>query len=134
MDHDTFIGEVQQRSDLASRGEADSATRAVLSTLGQRITEDEAEDIAAQLPMEIGRYLTDDVEHAQQFDFEEFAERVAEKAEAADVEDDPRGTAQAVVSVAVEAIDGGELRDIVSQLPQNEAYGGLLTGVEEAET
>jgi len=134
MDQDIFIGEVQQRASLSSRGEADSATRAVLSTLGQRITEDEAEDIAAQLPMEIGRYLTDGVEHAQQFDFEGFAERVAQKAEAADVEDDPRGTAQAVVGVTVEATDGGELRDIVSQLPQNEAYGGLLTGVEEAET
>lgn len=132
MDHDTFIGKVQQRADLTSRGEADSAVRAVLSTLGERITEQEADDLESQLPMEVGRYLTDDVEHAQQFDFEEFADRVAEKAEAADVEDDPRGISQAVASVVAEATTGGEFRDIVDQFPQNEAYGGLLTGVEEA--
>lgn len=134
MDHDAFIGKVQQRADLASRGEADSATRAVLSTLGERITEREAEDLESQLPMEVGRYLTDDVEHAQQFDFEAFADRVAEKAQAADVEDDPRGTSQAVASVVAEATTEGEFRDIVNQFPKNEAYGGLLTGVEEADS
>ena len=135
MDHDEFIGTVQQRADLASRGEADSATRAVLTTLGQRITEQEAEDIAAQLPMEIGRYLNDDdIEHAQQFGFETFTDRVAELAEADAVESDPEGTAQAVVSVAVEALDTGEVQDIVSQFPQNEGYGELLADVDEAQT
>lgn len=135
MDHDEFIGTVQQRADLASRGEADSATRAVLTTLGQRITENEAEDVAAQLPMEIGRYLNDDgIEHAQQFDFQTFKRRVADAAEASDVEDDPGSAAQAVVSVAVEATGTGQIQDVVSQFPENEGYGGLLAGVEEAET
>ena len=132
MDHDTLIGKVQQRADLASRGEADSTARAVLSTLGERITEQEAEDLESQLPTETGRHLTDDVEHAQQFGFEEFADRVAEKAEAAGVEDDPQDASQAVAGVVAEATTGGEFRGIVSQFPQNEAYGRLLTGVEEA--
>ncbi|WP_254537085.1 DUF2267 domain-containing protein [Halomarina litorea] len=134
MDHDEFIGTVQQRADLAGRGEADSATRAVLTTLGQRITEEEAEDVAAQLPMEIGRYLNDDVEHGQQFDFPTFKQRVADTAEASDVEDDPETAAQAVASVAVEATGTGQIQDVVSQFPENEGYGGLLAGVEEAET
>lgn len=126
MDHDTFIGTVQQRADLASRGPADSATRATLSTLGERITEEEAEDISAQLPMEVGRYLTDVDEHAQQFDADAFADRVAERAEASVVEDAPTEAARVVVSVAVEATETGLIQDVVGQLPQNEGYGDLL--------
>lgn len=134
MDHDEFIGTVQQRADLASRGEADSATRAVLSTLGQRVTENEAEDAAAQLPMEVGRYLNDGVDHRQQFDVEAFTDRVADSAEAEAVEDDPEGASRAVVSVAVEATDTGQIQDLVSQFPQEEGYGDLLADVDEAET
>ena len=132
MDHDTFIGTVQQRADLASRGPADSATRATLSTLGERITGEEAEDIAAQLPMEVGRYLTDVEEHAQQFDVDAFADRVAERAEASEVEEEPTETAQAVVSVTVEATGTGLVQDVVSQLPQDEGYGDLLAAVDQA--
>ena len=50
MDHDSFIGEVQNRAELASRGEALSATRATLETLGERIEEGQATNLAAQLP------------------------------------------------------------------------------------
>lgn len=37
MDHDGFIGPVQNRAELASRGAALSASRATLQTLGERI-------------------------------------------------------------------------------------------------
>ena len=131
MDHDTFIGTVQQRADLASRGAADSATRATLTTLGERIVAEEAEDIAAQLPMEVGRYLTDVEEHAQQFDAETFADRVAERAEASEVEEAPTENAQSVVGVAAEASGTGLVQDVVSQLPQNEGYGDLLETANE---
>ena len=50
MDHDSFIGEVQNRAELASRGEALSATRATLETLGERLQEGQATNLAAQLP------------------------------------------------------------------------------------
>jgi uncharacterized protein (DUF2267 family) len=133
MDHDEFIGTVQQRADLASRGAADSATRATLATLGERITEQEADDVAAQLPMEIGRYLTDVEEHAQQFDADAFDDRVADRAEAGDVSDTPTETAREVLSVAVEATGTGLIQDLVSQFPQNEGYGDLLEAADEAE-
>jgi uncharacterized protein (DUF2267 family) len=133
MDHDTFIGTVQQRADLASRGAADSATRATLATLGERVTESEAEDIAAQLPMEVGRYLTDVEEHAQQFDAAAFTDRVADRAEASDVADAPGEAAREVVSVAVEATGTGLVQDAVSQFPQDEGYGALLAEADDAE-
>lgn len=75
IDHDTFIGKVQQCAELDSRGEADSTTRAVLTTLAERIQGDEAEALAAQLPIEIDRYL-EEADSGQRFDFETFAVRV----------------------------------------------------------
>jgi len=132
MDHDTFIGTVQQRADLASRGAADSATRATLATLGERVTAEEAGDLAAQLPMEVGRYLTDVEEHGQQFDAEAFADRVADRAEASDVDDEPTKATRAVLSVATGATDTGLIQDAVSQFPQDEGYGALLAEVDES--
>src|SRR5205809_505277 len=58
MEHDQFIGQVQQRARLASRGEAEKAMRATLETLAERLTPEIAAKLAAQLPSEIGRHLT----------------------------------------------------------------------------
>ena len=57
MQHDTFIGQVQARAGLSSRGEAGTATRATLETLAERIQATQAEHLAAQLPTEIGEHL-----------------------------------------------------------------------------
>ena len=57
MDHDEFIGQVQQRARLSSRGDAERATRATLETLGERIADGAARNLAAQLPHEIGEHL-----------------------------------------------------------------------------
>jgi uncharacterized protein (DUF2267 family) len=130
MDHDTFIGKVQQRADLSNRGEADTATRATLTTLGERIEEGEADDLAAQLPVEIDRYL-EEAESGQRFDFEEFAARVADRVELDSLADRPGQLAQAVMSVVADATDTGQLQDIVTHLPQDEGYGRLLDFAEE---
>jgi uncharacterized protein (DUF2267 family) len=130
MDHDTFIGKVQQRADLSNRGEADTATRATLTTLGERIEEGEADDLAAQLPVEIDRYL-EEADSGQRFDFEEFAARVADRVELDSLADRPGQLAQAVMSVVADATDTGQLQDIVTHLPQDEGYGRLLDFAEE---
>ena len=57
MQHDEFIGEVQARARLSSRGDAERATRAVLETLGERLAGGQPHNLAAQLPEEIGRHL-----------------------------------------------------------------------------
>ena len=53
MDFDEFTGQVQHRLELASTGEAVRAIRATLLPLGERLPEGNAEDLAANLPMEI---------------------------------------------------------------------------------
>ncbi|RBM17512.1 DUF2267 domain-containing protein [Streptomyces sp. PT12] len=57
MRHDDFIGQVQARARLDSRGAAEAATRASLETLAERIPPALAEHLAAQLPREIGEHL-----------------------------------------------------------------------------
>ncbi|SDK73455.1 DUF2267 domain-containing protein [Natronorubrum texcoconense] len=79
MNFDEFTGEVQHRLELPGTGETVRAIRATLLTLGQRIPEGAAEDLAASLPMEIRWYMTGAVhEHGQRFDWNEFVSRVSE--------------------------------------------------------
>lgn len=116
MDYDTFIGEVQHRLELGSRGEAVRATRAVLTTLGERIGPDEAEDLAGPLPLEIDRYLTE-AESGQQFPPRTFIERVADRAGIA--ESDAAFYARAVIALVGDVVPASEMRDIRTQLPED---------------
>lgn len=125
MDHDSFIGEVQHRGDLATRGEADSATRAVLTALGERIQEDEAENLAAQLPIEIDRYL-EEADSGQRFDAKEFEERVADYVELDSLAGRQTELIHAVLSVVADAAEPGEVQDLLAQFPEDEGYGRLL--------
>ncbi|MFC4001858.1 DUF2267 domain-containing protein [Prauserella oleivorans] len=84
MDHDHFIGQVQARAQLASRGEAEGLTRATLETLGERVPEQSASHLADQLPTEIGEHLRRTVTMGgagtgERFGLDEFARRVAER-------------------------------------------------------
>lgn len=55
MKADQFITTVRERADLESNDDARAATEATLRVLGSRLTETEAEDLAAQLPAEYDR-------------------------------------------------------------------------------
>jgi uncharacterized protein (DUF2267 family) len=50
---DEFTGQVQHRLELPGTGHAVRAARASLSTLGRRIPEGAAADLAASLPLDI---------------------------------------------------------------------------------
>ena len=79
MNFDEFTGEVQHRLELPDTGRTVRAIRATLMTLGERMTEGQAEDLAANLPIEIKWYMTGAVrEHGQRFDWSEFLDRVSE--------------------------------------------------------
>lgn len=79
MNFDEFTGEVQHRLELPGTGETVRSIRATLMTLGQRIPEGNAENLAASLPMEIKWYPTGAVyEHGQRFDWLVFVSRINE--------------------------------------------------------
>ncbi|GLV60274.1 hypothetical protein KDH_70940 [Dictyobacter sp. S3.2.2.5] len=116
MKHDEFMGQVQHRARLSSRGEAERATRATLETLAERLAGGEAQDLAAQLPPEIGDYLRDTWSaKGERFSLHEFFQRVSLR-ERVDVQ---KATfhARAVIDVLKEAVSQGELKDARAQLP-----------------
>ncbi|MGH8001819.1 MAG: DUF2267 domain-containing protein [Brasilonema sp.] len=80
MKYDEFIKHVQGVAQLNSREEAERATYATLETIKERIVGDEAKDLAAQLPKELGKYLHGrEGENGQYFSMQEFITRVSEK-------------------------------------------------------
>jgi Uncharacterized conserved protein len=84
MRHDEFIGQVQARGKLDSRGQAERVTRSVLETIGERIPDGLADNLAAQLPHEIGEHLRRTVEPdkhgtGEHLDLKEFMSRVEAK-------------------------------------------------------
>ncbi|MEF8813403.1 MAG: DUF2267 domain-containing protein [Halovenus sp.] len=119
MDFDEFTGQVQHRLELAGTGETLRAIRATLMTLGQRLPEGNAEDLAASLPIEIKWYMTGAVdEHGQRFDWSEFVERVSQ-IEHADPSD-AAYHARVVVDLVESVVPESDFRQLRDQLPESE--------------
>lgn len=111
MKQNEFIQQVQDAAQLNSREEAENAIRATLETLKERIVGNEASQLAAQLPKEIGQYLQGrEGENGGHFPLVDFYQRVSEKAgvepSAAAIQ------ARAVFSVLQEAVSPGEFADV----------------------
>jgi uncharacterized protein (DUF2267 family) len=130
MDFSDFTGDVQHRLELGTQGEAVRASRAVLQTLAERLHEGEATDLAGPQPMEIDWYL-ESAEHNQRFDWDEFVDRVGERANIE--ESDAVFYAQAVVALVGDIVPESELDDVRNSLPEEE-FDTLfeLVGQEEA--
>lgn len=128
MDHSEFTGEVQHRIDAATQGETLRSIRAVLTTLGERIQEGEATDVASNLPMEIDYYVLQ-ADSGQRFDYAEFIDRVAERANVDEA--DAAYQAQAVVAMLAEVSPGGEIDDLQEGLPDEFADLFEFVGADE---
>lgn len=119
MEHDEFIGQVQNRARLASRGDAERATRATLETLAERIADGAADNLAAQLPQEIGEHLRRKVGvgagTGEQFAVDELFDRVTERESV----DRPDAVFHARVELEVvdEATTGNLISKVREQLP-----------------
>ena len=77
MQYDELIRAVSSRAGIPSE-QAERATRATLQTLAERISEDDASDLASELPED----LEDAVRvgtNGQQFDLREFSRRVSDR-------------------------------------------------------
>jgi uncharacterized protein (DUF2267 family) len=114
--YDEFLGHVQHRARLGSRGEAERATRATLETLAERLVGGETHDLASQLPPELARSLqSPDAGIGAKLTLEEFFELVSER-EGVDLEEATLH-ARVVIGVLTEAVSMGEIKDVRVQLP-----------------
>ncbi|MBC2868702.1 DUF2267 domain-containing protein [Streptomyces mexicanus] len=120
MKYDGFLAQVRERGGYKDQDEAADVTKAVLEVLAQRISPGEVKDLASQLPGPLGQVLDHATpQQAQSFGIEEFYRRVAERTHAR-----PRTAqwdASAVLTTVADAVTGGELNQIISQLPSSYA-------------
>lgn len=120
MQNHEFLSEVQQRIGLESADEASNSARATLQTLADHLAGNAPAKLAAQLPEEIGAFITEhksDPEAAGEgFGVEEFVKRTGQRIGLEDLE-----TAQkhaiAVLAVMREAISDGEFDKMRGTLP-----------------
>ncbi|MBW3625321.1 MAG: DUF2267 domain-containing protein [Armatimonadetes bacterium] len=127
MKYDEFVGQVQQRARLGSSGEAVTAIRSTLETLGQRLAGGAAGNLAAQLPQEIGRYLTESPGGTgERLGLDDFYMMVSVR----ESRELPEAVfhAKAVMAVLKEAVSDGEWEKIRAQFPDE--YDPLFEGVE----
>jgi uncharacterized protein (DUF2267 family) len=119
MRYDQFLAQVRERGEYADRQEAEQTTRVVLGVLADRLTSQEAGDLAAQLPDEAAGTLTGNAGRPEPFGVHEFLRRVAEATGA--TERTAQWDASAVLSTVADGTSGGEINDVLTQLPSGYA-------------
>lgn len=117
MDYSELLSRIEDQAGLDTEG-AEQALAATLTTLAERISEEEAADLASQLPGEVKAQLTGAGGDGEVFAADEFLRRVAER-EGGVPSDEARAHAEAVLTTLREAIGGGEFEDILLQLPDD---------------
>lgn len=110
---------VQQRTPADSAAAADGYVSAVFETLGERITDGAARDLAEQLPDDAATALergADAVGEAEQFGLEDFLARVADRAGVAEAR--AREATRAVFDALEEYPTDAPFREAREQLPR----------------
>ena len=116
VQYDEFIDRVRQRARLGSFSEAEEATRATLTTLGEYLAGGEGLDLASQLPQGLAEHLRrQPPERADLFSINDFLQEVGER-EGVNT-DQASAHSRAVVSVLQEAVSEGEMEDVRRQFP-----------------
>jgi uncharacterized protein (DUF2267 family) len=127
MQYEEFIGHVRKRARSVSMDEAERAAQATLETLGERLTKQEREDLAEQLPGKLKGYLFRQ-EAGQPLKLDEFFEEVSFRGGI----DRPKAVkmTRAVLTTLRQAVSPGEIEDVLSQLPKD--YHALFGEEQEA--
>lgn len=115
MKYHEFLAVVRERGEYPNRAEAEQVARVVLGVLGARLDAGEARDLAAQLPTDLVEPLVRPGGPAERFGIEEFYRRVAAGTGA--TKRTAEWDASAVLSTVADAVSGGELNDVLTELP-----------------
>jgi uncharacterized protein (DUF2267 family) len=115
MVYDRFLSMVEDEAGV-DREVAERATRAVLQTLAERLSKGQAEDMAAQLPEELARWLQPS-DTREKLHADEFLRRVAER-EGTDLRTAEQHT-KAVFFALGRAVTADEYADMTAELPKD---------------
>lgn len=114
-----FLAKVRERGNYGDQAEAEAVTRAVLAVLGGRLAGGEAGHLAAQLPEPLRDAVSGVDQGGEGYGVEEFLSRVASSlGTSAEV---ATWDASAVLTTVGEAVSGGQLNQVLSQLPSSYA-------------
>ena len=121
MDPQIFYGMVRERLGQCDREEAKRGTAAVLHALRDRLTPDEADQVAAQLPGPL-KAVWSEGEPAERtprkMDREQFYERVREDVGLITAQE-ARWLTLAVFAALKGSLSPGEVEDVMAQLPKD---------------
>jgi uncharacterized protein (DUF2267 family) len=114
MKYDEMVKEVQDRTELDDRADAEWTTRVVLQALCDRLTREECKDLLAQMPEPLkGLIVVSDVPVAMTA--RDFVEWVASELDL--TPEEARERVRAVFDVLQQAVTPGEFHDVITQLP-----------------
>lgn len=116
MTRTEFLLKVQERLGFADVMEAETATRSVLAALAGRLTPEEVNDLASQLPREFGDFIRGRGGEMRGADAEAFVGRVQSDLDMETSQQAAR-VARGVFSAIKEAVSKDEWEDVAGQLP-----------------
>jgi uncharacterized protein (DUF2267 family) len=118
--YDQFVSVVRDRGEYGSAAEAATVAKSVLRVFAGRIDPGEADDLAAQLPAPLDEAVRSGTQDAADgYGVEEFCRRIARRTGARP--STAEWDASAVLSTVADAITGGELNQLLTQLPSGYA-------------
>lgn len=109
-----FYALVRERGAYADSQEAQRVTTAVLGLLGRRLAGGESKDLAAQLPLELQGPLLEAEGPAQGIGVQAFLAQAAQ--ELGTSAETARWDVSAVLTTVAEAVTGGQLNQVLTQL------------------
>ena len=119
MKYRDFLAKVQERGEYAHRSEAERAVESVLQLIGERLPGAECRHLASQLPAELKPLLLRAQVPAQTMGAEQFVDRLSALTGAS--RESAKWDASAVLTTLAEAITGGQLNQVLSELPSGYA-------------
>lgn len=120
MEYDKIVATIRERGQYQSAGEAEQVAKSVLQVLAGRIGPGEVLDLAEQLPQPLADALRSGTrDRAESYGVEEFCRRIAGRTGAGP--QTAEWDASAVLSTVAEAVSGGELNQVLTQLPSGYA-------------
>ncbi|MCH6471172.1 DUF2267 domain-containing protein [Sinomonas terrae] len=119
MKYHDFLKRVEERGEYTDPADAEKAVRTVLEALGRRLTGAESHHVASQLPAELKWFLEQAPEPAEKLGPEQFIDHLS--AGTGESRESAKWDASAVLTTLGEAVTGGQLNQILSELPSGYA-------------